>query len=326
MSNNTANEKPSVLLTDYAWANLDIERETLDAAGIELVVAEKSDADSLGALAFEHQVDAIMTNWAKVPASVIAASPKVKIVSRLGIGLDNIDVEYCTAHGIPVTNIPDYCIIEVAEHALALLFALSRKVAFYHHATKEGRYELQAGPVLRRIEGQTLGIVGFGNIGRCLADKARCLGLKILAYNRSPKQQPGVEFVDLDTLLARSDYVSLHLPANADSKNLMNAERLAKMKPTAYLINTARGAVVDERALAEAIASGHLAGAALDVQQIEPPDLAQSPYHDPRVIVTPHAAFVSQESLENLRRRTAQQIVDRLAGRTPENVRNGVAL
>jgi D-3-phosphoglycerate dehydrogenase len=326
MSNNTAKNRPSVLLTDYAWANLDIERETLERAGIELVVAEKSDAESLGALAFEHQVDAIMTNWAKVPASVIAASPKVKIVSRLGIGIDNIDVEYCTAHGIPVTNIPDYCIIEVAEHALALLFALSRKVAFYHHATKEGRYELQAGPVLRRIEGQTLGIIGFGNIGRCLADKARCLGLKILAYNRSPKQEAGVEFVDLDTLLARSDYVSLHLPANADSKNLMNAERLAKMKPTAYLINTARGAVVDERALAEAIASGHLAGAALDVQQIEPPDLKQSPYHDPRVIVTPHAAFVSQESLENLRRRTAQQIVDRLAGRVPENVRNGVAL
>jgi D-3-phosphoglycerate dehydrogenase len=326
MSYNTATNRPSVLLTDYAWANLDIERETLDAAGIELVVAEKSDADSLAALAFEHQVDAIMTNWAKVPASVIAASPRVKIVSRLGIGLDNIDVEYCTEHGIPVTNIPDYCIIEVAEHALALMFALSRKVAFYHHATKEGRYELQAGPVLRRIEGQTLGIIGFGNIGRCLADKARCLGLKILAYNRSPKQEHGVEFVDLDTLLARSDYVSLHLPATADSKNLMNAERLAKMKPTAYLINTARGAVVDERALAEAIASGHLAGAALDVQQIEPPDLTQSPYHDPRVIVTPHAAFVSQESLENLRRRTAQQIVDRLAGRTPENVRNGVAL
>ena len=121
---------------------------------------------------------------------MIAASPKCRIVSRLGIGLDNIDVAYCTSRGIPVTNVPDYCLIEVAEHALALLLSLSRKVAFYHHETKTGRYELQAGPKLRRIEGQTLGIVGLGNIGRKLAEKALGLGLKIIATSRSGKTQP----------------------------------------------------------------------------------------------------------------------------------------
>ena len=152
--------KFKVLLTDYAWPDLDIERQTLAEIDAELVVATRQDADSLAALAAD--VDAIMTNWAKVPAAVIQASPKCRIVARLGIGLDNIDVRAATERRIMVTNIPDYCLIEVAEHALALLLALSRKVAFYHHATKSKQYELQAGPKLRRIEGQTLGIVGLG--------------------------------------------------------------------------------------------------------------------------------------------------------------------
>src|SRR5438046_2290151 len=184
-----------VLLTDYAWPEVEIERRTLAEIDAELIVAERSqqDAASLTALAKEHQVDAIMTNWAKVPEAVIAASSKCRIVSRLGIGLDNIDVAFCSSHKIPVTNIPDYCLIEVAEHALALLLALSRKVAFYHQATKAGRYELQAGPKLRRIEGQTLGIIGLGNIGRKLAEKAQGLGLKIIAVSRDAKKSvPGV--------------------------------------------------------------------------------------------------------------------------------------
>src|SRR5262245_41540451 len=146
------------LITDYAWPNLDIERSILSANDIELVVADQRDVASLAKLAVG--CDAIMTNWAKTPSEVISAAKNCKIVSRLGIGLDNIDVSYCTAHGIPVTNVPDYCLIEVAEHALALILALARKTAYYHHETKQGRYVLQAGTPLRRMEGQTLGIVG----------------------------------------------------------------------------------------------------------------------------------------------------------------------
>ena len=136
-----------VLLTDYAWPDLDIERSILHEASAELVVAEKQDPESLAQLAAD--CDAIMTNWAKVPESVIAAAPRCRIISRLGIGLDNIDVAAATRARIVVTNVPDYCLIEVAEHALALLFALARKVAFYHHETKSGRYDLKAGPTLR---------------------------------------------------------------------------------------------------------------------------------------------------------------------------------
>jgi D-3-phosphoglycerate dehydrogenase len=318
----------TVLLTDYAWPDVEIERRTLAEIDAELIVAEKSkqDAASLAELAKEHQVDAIMTNWAKVPEAVIAGSSKCRIVSRLGIGLDNIDVAYCTSRNIPVTNIPDYCLIEVAEHALALLLGLARKVAFYHQATKSGRYELQAGPKLRRIEGQTLGIVGLGNIGRRLAEKALGLGLNVIATSRSSKSTtPGVELVALDQLLADSDYVSLHLPFTPATRHMIGAAQLARMKPSAYLINTARGGLIDHAALAAALAAGKLAGAALDVQDPEPPDLSQPPYNDPRVIVTPHAAFVSEESLANLRQRVSRQVAVRLTGGMPENIVNGVS-
>ncbi len=310
-----------VLITDYAWANVDIERSTLAEVGAELVVAEKGDVATLTGLA--AGCDAIMTNWAKVPQQVIAASPNCRIVSRLGIGLDNIDVAYCTERGIPVTNVPDYCLIEVAEHALAQLLALSRKIAFYHHETMQGRYQLQAGPVLRRIEGQTVGVIGYGNIGKKFADKCRGLGMKVLAYTRTPRaNEAGVEFVTLDDLLSRSDYVSLHVPMTPQTKHLLGASQFAKMKPTAYLLNTARGGLIDHAALAAALEKGQLAGAALDVQDPEPPDLSQPPYNDPRVVVTPHAAFVSVESLENLRSRCARQVAVRLTGGVPENVVN----
>jgi D-3-phosphoglycerate dehydrogenase / 2-oxoglutarate reductase len=310
-----------VLITDIAWPDLSIERAILDRIDAELILAERQDPASLAALA--GPVDAIMTNWVKVPAEVIAAAPKCRIVSRLGIGLDNIDVAYCTAHKIPVTNVPDYCVIEVAEHALALLLAMARKVAFFDRQAQQGVYQLQSGPPLRRIEGQTLGLVGFGNIGRRLAEKALALGMRVLATSRSRRDpMSGVAFVELDQLLAESDYVSLHVPATPETKHLLNAERLARMKPSAYLINTARGAVIDEAALAVALEKGQLAGAALDVQAQEPPDLTRPPFNDPRVIVTPHAAFVSEESLADLRRRVAEQVAARLSGETPKHVVN----
>lgn len=315
-----------VLLTDFAWEDLEIEKQTLAEGDVELVVAQEKDTASLAKLAQENQVDAIMTNWALVPQEVVAASGKVKIVARLGIGLDNIDVDYCTRQRIVVTNVPDYCLIEVAEHTLALIFACARKVAMYHHDTMSGKYDLQAGPLMRRMEGQTLGIVGLGNIGRLLAQKAKCLGLNVLATSRSGKTMDGVETVELDRLLAESDYVSLLIPATAETKKSFGAEQFRQMKPTAYLINTARGALVDHDALAAALDAGELAGAALDVQDPEPCDLTIAPYNDPRVIVTPHAAFVSLESLENMRSRVSQQVVDCLQGKTPENVRNGVSV
>jgi len=235
--------KHRVLITDYAWPDVEIEQTILAESDAELIVASAGDEDTLTDAA--DGVDAIMTNWAKVTGRVIDAAPDLKIVARLGIGLDNIDVARCTERGIVVTNVPDYCLIEVAEHALACILAFARKIAFYHHQTKSGKYELQAGP-----------------------------------------------------------------------------PQLTMMKPHANLINTARGGLIDHEALAEAIQRGEIAGAALDVHDPEPADLSLPLYNSDRVIATPHAAFVSIESLENLRTRTARQVVACLTGEVPENVRN----
>jgi len=317
--------KFQVLLTDYAWAELDIERRILGQIEAELVIPPDSQPATLTRLA--ANADAIMTNWAKVPAAVIAAAANCRIVSRLGIGLDNIDVAACTERKIPVTNVPDYCLLEVAEHALALILALGRKIGFYHQAAKAGSYHLQAGPELRRIEGQTLGIVGYGNIGKTLAAKARALGLRVLVSGRTPKPLPaGATWVELPDLLRQSDYVSLHLPLTAETRHIIGQAELRQMKASAYLINTSRGGLIDHAALAVALETGKLAGAGLDVQEPEPPDLAVAPYNDPQVIVTPHAAFMSRESLENLRRRAAQQVADCLSGKRPENVVNPAVL
>jgi D-3-phosphoglycerate dehydrogenase len=313
-----------VLLTDYAWPDLEIERSILAEYEADLIVPPNSRLETLLGLAAE--ADAIMTNWADVRAALIDAAPKCRIINRLGIGLDNIDVRHATLRGIPVTNVPDYCLIEVAEHTIALLMALARKIGIYHAGTKAGRYDLAAGFPLRRIEGQTLGIVGLGRTGQRVAQKALALGMKVVATSRSYRQpmppMPEVDWVNLDELLAASDFVSLHVPLTPETRGMIGAAQLAIMKPTVYLINTARGGLVDRSALAAALAAGAIAGAGLDVQECEPPDLSQPPYTDPRVIVTPHAAFYSEESVADLRRRASHQVGVRLAGGRPENMVN----
>ena len=314
--------KYKVLLTDYAWPDVDIERDVLAAVDAELVVADSTAPSRLAELA--QGVDAIMTCWAQTTAEVIQAAKSCRIVARMGIGLDNIDVAYCTQRGIPVTNVPDYCVVEVAEHALALLFALARNVAEFHRSSKQGHYELADAPTLRRVEGSTLGIVGYGRIGRCLAEKAHRLGIKLLVCTRTPPDPlPDVRCASLNELLSASDFVSLHLPLYSETEHLIGARQFALMPRTSYLINTSRGGLVDHSALAAVLANDRLAGAALDVQEPEPPPLDEPPFRDPRVIVTPHAGFVSDHSVAELRRRAANQVATCLAGGVPENVVNG---
>lgn len=310
-----------ILITDYAWPDLDIERSILAQVDGELVAAPATDLSTLRALV--PTADAIMTCWARLPREVLEVATRCQIVARLGIGLDNIDVACCTELGIPVTNVPDYCVTEVAEHTIALLLSLARNVALHHYQTKHGEYRLQAAPPPRRISGQTLGVIGLGNIGGQVAVLARKIGLRVLAVERpNVSRLEGVRFVSLDELLATSDHVSLHVPLTAATRRMIGAAQLARMKPTAFLINTARGGLVDHEALAAALAANRLAGAALDVQEPEPPDLAVAPYDDPRVIVTPHTAFVSVESVVELRQRATQQVALRLSGVHPPHVVN----
>jgi D-3-phosphoglycerate dehydrogenase len=221
-----------------------------------------------------------------------------------------------------VTNVPDYCINEVAEHTIALVMALGRNIAGYHLATKNGQYDLVAGLPVERISGKTIGLIGTGQIGKLVAAKAAALGMHVLGNNRSRKMPTGVQWASLEDLLAQSDYVSIQAPLNDETRHLINRDTLALMKSTAFLINTSRGGLVDHAALAEALAAKKLAGAALDVQQPEPPDLASPPYNDPRVIVTPHVAFYSSHATEELRTRVGRQVAALLRGERPENIVN----
>lgn len=265
--------------------------------------------------------DAIGTCWARVTANVIAAAPRCRAIARFGIGLDNIDLKAAAARGILVTRVPDYCVEEVADHTLALLLALNRNVAFFHLQTKRGEYSLKAGPPMRRLSGQTLGLIGFGRIGQAVYRRARGLGMKVFAWTRSNDDGgTGCLMRAFNEVLETSDYVSLHLPLTDATRGLLGVEALRRLRPTAALINTSRGPLVDHAALERALDEGRLAAAALDVFDIEPPDLSRPLFRNERVIATPHAAFVSEESLIELRTRAARQLADALHGRTPEHV------
>jgi D-3-phosphoglycerate dehydrogenase len=310
-----------VLFTDLPWGDGGIERSALSRIGAEVVEARGVDESTLVELA--RSATAIATCWAHVTPRVIESASCCRLVARMGIGLDNIAIPAATARGIPVTNVPDYCVEEVAEHALALLLALARNVAFFHWRTKQGQYDLQAAPAVRRLSTQTLGLFGLGRIGQAVARKATMLGLTVIAHTASGDDHgTGCEMVTFDELLARSDYLSLHAPLTESTRHVFDAAAFARMKPTAFLVNTSRGALVDEQALGGALQSGRIAGAGLDVFEHEPPDLSEPLFCDERVIVTPHAAFVSAESLIELRTRVCDQIAAALAGERPHNVVN----
>ena len=310
-----------VLITDHPWPDLEVEAGLLSPLGVELIDAPDGSEPTLTRLAAD--VDAIAVCSAQVTERVIAAAEQCRIVARMGIGLDNIDVAAATRQGMLVTNVPDYCVEEVSDHAIALLLACVRNLGYFHLHTKRGEYDLAAAPPMHRLAGQTLGLLGLGRIGRRTAAKARGLGLRVIAHTASGRDHgAGVPLVAWEQLLRESDFVCLHAPLTEATRQIVNAAALAQMKPTAVLINTSRGGLVDEPALWEALQAGRIAGAALDVFDPEPPDLAQPLFRDERVIVTPHAAFVSQEALVELRTRVANQIGTVFTGGLPENVIN----
>lgn len=310
-----------LLVTDRAWPDSSVERERLTDLGVEIIEAPDESEQTLVELAAD--ADAIATCWAQVTERVVRAAVKCRIIARFGIGLDNIAVDVASELGIPVTNVPDYCIEEVADHTLALLLAAARKVAFFHKRTKAGEYRLGAGTPLYRLRGKTAGLIGLGRIGQALVPRLEACGLEVIAHTPSGNDHgTGVRMVSLDDLLAASDFVSLNCPLTSDNHHLINAKTLGVMRPGAVLINTARGGLIDHAALATALANDQLAGVALDVFDPEPPDLSDPLFHDERVIATPHASFLSVESLRELRERTAEQIAAVFRGHKPQNLVN----
>lgn len=309
----------TVIQTDYAWPDDSIERAVIEGAGHSLVSGAPvpGDADTIEALVRAHDPAAIMTCWARVSAAAIAAPTALRIVQRIGVGLDNIDVAAASARGAWVANVPDYCVTEVADHALALLLDWARGTVAFDRDVKAGRWD-PALARLRRLGDLTVGIIGFGRIGHATAARLAAFGCTVVAHSLGPVEAPGVAAVSLDDLLAGSDVVVIHAPLTPDTHHLIDAARLRTMKPGAFLINVSRGPIVDAAALLAALEAGHLSGAGLDVIEGEPmPPRALVERRD--VIVTPHIAFSSDASLAELRRRSAEEVVRVLAGSDPQH-------
>lgn len=310
-----------VLITDHPWPGIEIEQRLLKPYGVEIVDAPDDSEATLIRLA--RDVDAIATCWGKVTSPVIQAAKSCRIICRMGIGLDNIHIPTATSQGILVTNTPDYCVTEVADHALGLLLAVTRNIGFYHHRIKQQEYNLRAGPTLHRLRGRTVGLFGFGKTGQLMRERAQACGLNVIACTPSGNDYgTGCRMVSFDELLETSDYFSLHAPITEENRHCFDAAAFARMKDGAVIVNTSRGALIDAAALYDAIQTGKIAGAGLDVFDPEPPDLNDPLYRDERVIATPHAAFVSEESLVEMREKVSHQIAAVLSGDRPDNVVN----
>lgn len=313
-----------ILITDYAWPDLEIEREVLAAVDGELIVAGAGSPQEI--IARAPQADAILTCWKNVPAEALDAAPNCRIVSRYGIGLDNIPIARATELGMLVTNVPDFCLEEVSDHVMALLLATARQLLPLARSPENSGWTRDTPRPIPRLRGQTLGLVGFGNIARALAPKALGFGLRVLAYTprlREEDAPAGVAVTnDLDALLSASDYISIHCPLTEETDRIIDAAALARMKPTALLINTSRGGVVDERALIAALERGEIGGAALDVTDPEPPAADNPLLALENVIVTPHAAFSSVAATAELARKAAENVVSVLRGEVPKTLIN----
>jgi D-3-phosphoglycerate dehydrogenase len=316
--------RSNILLTDYPWPNLDIERALIDAAGFQLVAGPSvaSDAAAIEALVAQHDPVAIMCCWSPVSAKAIAVLSKLKIVARLGVGLDNIDVAAVTARGAWVTNVPDYCVEEVSDHAIAMLLNYTRGIGEFDRKSKLGEWNPSSAQLLR-LRNLTVGIIGYGQIGRVTARKlAQGFGCKVLVSAPSLMSKVGVALderivvAELAQIQAQADAIILHLPLNASSRRLIDAQFIHGCARKPYLINVSRGGLVDNDALLHALQNGSLAGAALDVIEGEPTPPMQL-VNRSDVVVTPHIAFTSDASLRELRERCTADVLRVLRGERP---------
>ena len=311
--------RPLIAVTDSPFPSLDPAKAALARIDPELRVANS--ASTADILAVARDADAILVTYAKLPGDLLRQLRRCKAIGRFGLGVDNIDIVAAAELGITVTYVPDYCMQEVSDHAMALLLALARKVPQSNALVQAGRWDMPAVAPIHRLAGRVLGLVGFGNIPRALAPKAKAFGLRVVAHDPYVSQHAlaaaGVEGMSFDRLLEISDFVSIHAPLLPATRGLFNAEVFRKMKQGACLINTARGPLVDEDALLAALDSGRLVGAALDVVAVEPLPKQSRLIGRDNVVLTPHTGFYSVEALNELQTKCAADVARVLSGEKP---------
>jgi D-3-phosphoglycerate dehydrogenase len=311
--------KPLIAVADSVFPSLDPAKKIFSKLDATVVLAENSTADAIIKVA--RDADALMVTFAQINSEVIAGLNNCRAIGRFGIGVDNIDIDAATKAGIQVCYVPDYCLDEVSDHALALLMSLARKITYSNSLVQAGRWEGKAVAPLWRLRGRTLGLVGLGRIPQALAPKAQALGMDIIAHDPYVSAEVAaalnIELVSFDDLLQRSDCISLHAPLTEETENLFSVSAFEKTKPEAFLINTARGPMVDEQALADALDAGRLAGAALDVLPNEPPASDCPLLNRDNVILTPHTAYYSEDALLDLQTKAAMDVASVLTGEAP---------
>jgi D-3-phosphoglycerate dehydrogenase / 2-oxoglutarate reductase len=308
-----------IAVTDSVFPTLDPAMAVLGRLDPEIRVATSASADDI--LTVAREADGVLVTYAKLPGELLRQFKRCKVIGRLGLGVDNIDVKTAAALGIVVTYVPDYCLQEVSDHTMALILALARKVPFSNALVQAGRWEMPAVAPIRRLEGQILGLVGFGKIPRRLVPKATAFGMEVVAHDPYVSAEQAcelkVEMLSFERLLEISDYVSAHAPLTPQTRGMFNSVAFGKMKKGAFLVNTARGPLVDEAALIAALDSNQLGGAALDVVAVEPLAKNSPLLGRANVILTPHTAFYSVEALRELQTKCANDVARVLQGEKP---------
>jgi D-3-phosphoglycerate dehydrogenase len=318
-----------VAITDYTFPNLDVEEGILRAAGHE-VVAWKEKRTSAELPHLVAQADAVITQFAPLDANVIASLQQAKVIVRYGIGVDNVDLNAARAKSIPVCNVPEYCIDEVADHTLALVLATTRQIVANCIRLREGHWEMATSvEQMRCLRDLTVGVIGFGRIGREVADRLRAFKCRVVVHDpgvdAASIEACGYVAVSRDALLAQSDVITLHCPSTPQTRNLINSKSLALTKPGVILVNVARGDIVDSQALTEALQRGQVSAAALDVFAPEPIPADHPILKLENVIVAPHIASASVPAVRKLRETAANLAAMALRGEPLPNVVNGVA-
>lgn len=326
MSHRTS--KFRVVVTDHGFPSLDSERDVLEREGAVVDDVQSQSADDL--IPLVRDADALLVQFATIDERVLAALERCRVIVRYGIGVDTIDVEAATRHGIPVVNVPDYALDEVADHTMMLMLAVSRKLCQVERRVREGTWELSPFRPMHSLSGRTLGVAGFGAIGRRVATRASAFGLRVQAYDpyvtADDFKAHGVEPVDWEQLLSSSDILSVHLPLTEGTRHMFDGNAFARMRRGALLVNTSRGGVIDADALLEALDRGDLAGAGLDVLEEEPPPPDAPILRHPHTIVTSHCAWYTEESLKRLQRYAAEEVARALRGESPKHVINRRAM